>query len=125
MMGWHKMCCTQGYQASRVARMTRRETHEALASWLPGRTAEGVKQAINAHILGHEHTMLMKLRCMHCWRLLFRSSDTSNIHADTDRHAWLLPRVWWCNCRALKLPALLPDLLQLWPDLSQLPVGVV
>lgn len=63
-----KRCCTQGYQASQVARMTRKETHEALAAWLPGRTAEGIKQAINAHVIGHEDKMLIKLRWARCWR---------------------------------------------------------
>jgi len=38
--------------------------HAALAGWLPGRTAEGVKQAMNSHIIGHEGKMMIRLKGM-------------------------------------------------------------
>eukprot|EP00775_Hariotina_reticulata_P009518 gene9518-9683_t len=59
---WELCVLLMGYQTGKAARMTKKETYEALAAWLPGRTAEGVKQAMNSHIIGHEGKMMVRLK---------------------------------------------------------------
>eukprot|EP00775_Hariotina_reticulata_P008793 gene8793-8972_t len=61
---WEDCVLFVGTKVGLAARTSKRDMYEGLSAWLPGRTPEGVKQAISAHVVAHDIKLQHKLQTL-------------------------------------------------------------